>query len=131
MKIMVNGPCGVLENVISIVGFEDLCFLIIDDPELVQDIFDAVGSRLLKYYERSLSYESAGILMGNDDWGFKTQTMLSVDDMRKYVFPWHKKIVDLAHRRNIPAVLHSCGQASEIWDDIIDDIGYDGKHSFA
>ena len=130
MKLMVMGPGGVLENVISLVGYENLCFMLFDDPGLVGDIFDAVGSRLLRYYERSIVYDSVGVLMSNDDWGFNSQTFLSVEDMRKYVFPWHKRIVETAHRHGKPALLHSCGYMNDVMEDIIGVRRYDGKHSF-
>jgi uroporphyrinogen decarboxylase len=130
MKVIVCGPGGVLENVIALVGYDNLCFMLADDPDLVQDIFDAVGSRLLRYYEISAAYESVGALVSNDDWGFNTQTMLSVEDMRKYVFPWHKKIVEAIHSYSKPVILHSCGNLSKVMDDIIDDLKFDCKHSY-
>jgi len=130
MKVKIMGPGGVLENVIALTGYDNLCYLIYDEPELVQQLFDSVGSRLLRHYEKCLEYDCVGVIMSNDDWGFKTQTMLSVEQMRKYVFPWHKKIADLAHKNNRPVLLHSCGYAEEIMDDIIDFIGFDGKHSY-
>jgi len=71
-----------------------------------------------------------GALLVNDDWGFRTQTLLSVADMRKYVFPWHKQIVATAHNAGKPAVLHSCGFANEIMHDIIHDMKFNAKHSF-
>jgi len=130
MKLMVAGPSGVLENVVALCGYENLCIMTYEDPQLVFDIFEKVGSCLLKYYELSIKHKSVGLLMSNDDWGFNTQTMLSPEDMRKYVFPWHKKFVELAHETGIPAVLHSCGNLNEVIDDIIDDLKYDGKHSY-
>ena len=130
MKLMVSGPGGVLENAIMLVGFDNLCIMIYEDEELVQDIFDKVGSILLEYYEICAKYESVGIIMSNDDWGFKTQTMLSPLHLRKYVFPWHKKIVEAAHKNDKPAVLHSCGYANDIMEDIIYDMKFDGKHSY-
>lgn len=130
MKLIVCGPGGVLENVISLVGFENLCFMLADDPALATDIFEAVGSCLVKHYRRAAAYASVGACISNDDWGFKTQTMLSVADMRKYVFPWHVRIVEAIHVAGKPAILHSCGQALEIMEDIITVMRYDGKHSF-
>ena len=130
MKLMCAGPCGLLENVIRIVGYDNLCFMLYDDPDLVRDIFDRAGSILLDYYERCAVYDTVGILMINDDWGFNTQTMLSVDDMRKYVFPWHKKMVEAAHKRGKFAVLHSCGYMGDIMEDIIEDMKFDGRHSY-
>ena len=130
MKFIVHGPNGVLENAMGICGYQGLSYIIADDPKLAQDIFDAVGSRLLRYYEIAATYDSVGALISNDDWGFNTQTMLSPADMRRFVFPWHKRIVAAIHRAGKPAILHACGQLESVMDDIIDDIGYDGKHSF-
>jgi len=130
MKLMLMMPCGVLENVIALTGYDNLCLLLYDNPELAEAIFNRVGESLLKYCEIALNYDTVGLLMSNDDWGFKHQTFLSPADMRKYVFPWHKKYVALAHERKTPAVLHSCGYANDIMDDIIDNMGFDGKHSF-
>lgn len=130
MKLIVYGPGGVLENVISLVGYDNLCYLLADDRELVQEIFDAVGSRLIKYYEICAPFKTVGALISNDDWGFNTQTMLSVEDMRQYVIPWHKKIVGVIHASGKPAILHSCGNLDPIMGDIIDVINYDAKHSY-
>lgn len=130
MKIMMSGPGGVLENVISLMGYENLCVMLYDDPELVEAVFEKVGSTLVDYYTIGAQYDTVGIIMSNDDWGFNTQTMLSPEMMRKYVFPWHKKIVEVAHANGKPAVLHSCGFMSEVMEDIIEDMKYDGKHSY-
>jgi len=130
MKIMVLGIGGVMENLQNLMGYDNLCYAVYEQPELVKAVSDQIGSRVLKYYQNALEYNSVGILMSNDDWGFNTQTFLSPDHMREYVFPWHKKIVELAHNAGIPAVLHSCGNVEDVFEDIIEDIGYDAKHSF-
>ncbi len=130
MRLIVCGPGGVLENVTFLVGYDNMCFMSLDDPELLQEIFDSVGSRLLKYYEICSPFKSVGALISNDDWGFKTQTMLGPKEMRTYVFPWHKKIVNAIHKSKKPAILHSCGNLVEVMDEVIDDMKYDGKHSY-
>ena len=130
MKIMASSPDGLLENVIDIVGYDNLCLMLYDDPELVRDIFDRVGSILLRHYEISASFDTVGILMINDDWGFNSQPMLSPAQMREYAFPWHKKMVEVAHKHGKPAVLHSCGQLESVMEDIIEDMKFDGKHSY-
>ncbi len=130
MKLIIWGPGGVLENVIFLVGFDNLCFMIYDNPQLAEDIFEAVGTRLIRYYELSAKFDTVGALISNDDWGFNTQTLLSPDDLRRYVFPWHKKIVEIIHATEKPVILHSCGNLVSVMDDIIDDLKYDGKHSY-
>jgi len=128
--LMCSGPGGVLENVIGLMGFERMCELLADDPDLVQDVFDKVGSCMLAYYQRVVPHPAVGFLMSNDDWGFKTQTMLSPKQMRRLVFPWHERIVACAHAAGKPAVLHSCGHLAPVMDDVIDGMKYDGKHSY-
>ncbi|XFA98620.1 uroporphyrinogen decarboxylase family protein [Candidatus Izemoplasma sp. B36] len=121
---------GILENVVGIVGYENLCYLQYDDPELMAEIFKNVGSRIYEYYQRVLEYDEVGAIICNDDWGFNTQTMLSPEMLRKHVFPWYKKIVKAAHDKNKPAILHSCGYFEDIIEDIIEDMKFDGRHSY-
>ena len=130
LKVIPWAPGGVLENVIGLVGFERICMMLFDEPMLAGDIFDAVGSRLVRYFELCASCPAAGALMVNDDWGFKTQTMLSPADMRRYVIPWHRRIVRVIHDASKPALLHCCGNLEAVMEDIIEVIGYDAKHSF-
>ena len=130
MKLFVFGPSGVLENASAILGFSNMMMKLYEEPELVKTVVDGVGSRLLRYYELALQVPEVGVIMCNDDWGHKTQTMMSPRHMREYIFPWHKKAVAAAHNAGRPAVLHSCGEHRAIMDDIIGDMGYDGKHSY-
>ena len=130
MKLMIMGPGGVLENAIALVGYENLCFMLHDNEPLAKAVFDRIGSCLVKYYEIAAQHEAVGFLMSNDDWGFNTQLFLSPADMRKYVFPWHKRIAEVSHHSGKPIALHSCGNLEQVMDDVIDDIGFDAKHSF-
>ncbi len=129
MKLIAYGPSGVLENATEILGFETLCLLLADAPDLVACVFDHVGVRLLRYYEIVCQHPAVGACIDNDDWGFKTQTMLSPRQLRQYVFPWHARIVDAIHQAGKPVILHSCGRFDHIIDDITA-IGFDGRHSY-
>jgi uroporphyrinogen decarboxylase len=130
MKLIISGTSGVLETAIDLVGYERLCYMSLEDKNLMGDIFDEIGSRILRYYQICASIDNVGVLLGNDDWGFRSQTMLSPEILKKYVFPWHKRIVDVIHQAGKYAILHSCGNLDAVMDDIIHDMKYDGKHSF-
>jgi len=120
---------GVLENAMWVLGMEGFAYGLVDQPELVRRTVDAVGAVVLDVAERLAAIEGVGALFFGEDMGFKTATMLSPDVLRDYVFPWHRRIVDAAHARGKPILLHSCGNLRSIMDDILD-IGWDGKHSF-
>lgn len=62
--------------------------------------------------------------------GFRTGTLISPEGLRKYILPWHKRWAEMAHQKGIPYFLHSCGNILAIMDDLINDVGIDGKHSF-
>lgn len=130
MKLIIAGPGGLLENLVSLLGYEELCFMLNDDPELLREIADAIGSRLLRYYEMGLQQDGVGAAIVNDDWGFKTQPFLAPQDMREFITPWHRRMVQAIHAAGRPAILHSCGELKLLWDDIIDDLKFDGKHSY-
>jgi uroporphyrinogen decarboxylase len=130
MKVIIIGPGGVLENVVNLVGYESLCLMVFDDPDLVEQVFAEVGTRLVEYYRTAVQYDCVGAVWANDDWGFKTQTMLAPDDMRRYVIPWHARIAEVAHEAGRPSILHSCGCLDSVVEDIIETIKHDGRHSY-
>lgn len=130
MKLIPSCPNGILENVIRLVGYENLCIMRYEDEELFSDIFEYVGSLTKKHILRAMKFDFVGAIMLNDDWGFNTQTMLSPADLRKYVFPWYKEVIAEAHACGKYAILHSCGAYRDIIGDIIDDMKFDARHSY-
>ena len=130
MKFIAYSHDGILENTIGIVGFENMCYMLYDDEELLGDIFFKVGEVIEAYFLECLKYDEVGVILCNDDWGFNSQTMLPPDVLRKYDFPWYKKIVQKVHETGKYAILHSCGYYDDIIDDIIDDMKFDGRHSY-
>jgi len=130
MKLIASNSESVYGGAARLIGYENLCYMLMDDRELVRRVWDEVGSRVLKYNEQVVQYDSVGAVIVNDDWGFNTQTMISPSDMREFVFPWHKKIVETIHKAGKLAILHSCGNLSAVYEDIINDMKYDGKHSY-
>lgn len=125
----IAGSSGILENVMWLLGYEGISYLMVDDPQLVIDMFDAVGSRLVEHNARQAEFDSVGAIVMGEDMGFKTGTLLSPETYREMVFPWHKRLVDEVHDRGKPIILHSCGNLEEVMEDIIG-CGWDAKHSF-
>ena len=130
MKLLVWAPGGVLESLIMLVGYENLCMMLYDDPDLVKAVTDEIGRALIRYYEPAIQADTVGFISYNDDWGFNSQTLISPADLRKYVFPWAKQIVGMCHAYNKPCILHSCGYYNDIIEDIIEDMKFDGRHSY-
>ena len=130
MKLIPYTPDGILENAVRLMGFDNLCFNLHDDPQLVEDVFEQVGSRLVQYYKNVVPFEVVGGCLANDDWGFISNTLISTDDLRRLIFPWYERIVDICHAAGKPVILHSCGYFENIIEDIIEGMRFDGRHSY-
>lgn len=130
MKVIMSTHGGILENTISLLGYQNMCIMLWENPELLKKVIDKIGQIIYRYYDRCLQYDTVGACFTNDDWGFKTQTMISPDDMRKYIIPWHRKFTELIHGQGRYAILHSCGMLWELMEDIVNVVKSDGKHSY-
>ncbi|MGA2762243.1 MAG: uroporphyrinogen decarboxylase family protein [Spirochaetia bacterium] len=121
---------GVYEHVSRLMGFEGLCLGLYDQPDLVQAVVDKIGALIFEYNKYLLELGNLSAVFQGEDFGFNTQTLLPPDIIRKYFLPWHSRYANQAHARRIPYYLHSCGCVDSIMDDLIDQVGIDGKHSF-
>ena len=122
---------GTLENVMNVlVGLEPLSYMLYEQPDLVEAIFNKVGETLYAMSERVIGLPKLAGFFQGDDMGYQSATLISPDHIRKYVLPWHKKIAALAHDNNLIYMLHSCGNLDEIMEDLINDVQIDAKHSF-
>jgi len=121
---------GVYEHVSRLIGYQNLCLMIYDNPELVKAVADRLGELILEYNERLLQLDGLVAVFQGEDFGFNTSTLLPPDVIRQVFLPWHKKYADIVHQAGRLYLLHSCGQISSIMDELIDDVKIDGKHSF-
>ena len=131
MKAIGGVGNGVFECVQDIVGFQELCYIKADDEDLYEALFSGVGDMLVRIWERFLR-ESGDIFCVcrfGDDLGYKTNTLLNADDIRKLIIPQYRKVVDLVHAKGKPFLLHCCGCVFNVMDDIISGARIDAKHS--
>ena len=124
---------GVWEAVTSLMGFIPFSYALYEDPGLVSDLFEKTGRDLLLLVRTILDnvdMAKMGAVVLGDDLGDSHSTLMSPELLRKFVFPWHKKLVDLVHSYDLPFILHSCGNLEAVMDDLIDCVKIDAKHSF-
>lgn len=132
MKIIGGVAGGVFEHLSWMMGLVPLSLALYDTPDLIKAMVEKITAMILNVDRNILDIcgDAFGALRMGDDLGYKTATMLDPKVLREEIFPYQKQIVDLAHERGLPFVLHSCGYLEEIMDDLIDTVGIDAKHSF-
>jgi len=121
---------GVYEHISRLMGYENLCYKLHDDPALIKAVADKLGGLFRIYNSYLLQLDGLSVIFQGEDYGFNTQTLIPPDDIRKYFLPWHKTYAAMCHEKGIPYYLHSCGRVDDIMEDLIEDVKIDGKHSF-
>jgi len=128
MKI-ISGYSGIYENVSFMPGVETLCYLVYDEPDLVGAMFEKIGSLFTEMFRGLADFESMGAVLLADDLGHYGGTFLPPDILREHMLPWYREIADIARSKDIPFILHCCGNVKEIMSELID-TGITAKHSF-
>jgi len=130
MKLFGGCGYGVFESAQDLVGYEYLCIMLFQDPELFRDLFNKIGDLYITLWSKVIEKYSdlfAFFRMG-DDLGFKTSTLMSPETYSQHLFPQYKRIIDLIHNNGKRFLLHCCGNIFTIMDDLIE-LGIDAKHS--
>lgn len=121
---------GDVTHLPSLMGYETLCYALHEQRDLVS----AISRRVAGIYEESIrrlvEFGRAKIVWVADDLGFRSGTLISPDDLREFVLPWHRRAARIAHAAGRPYLIHSCGNLRAIMSDLINDVGIDAKHSF-
>lgn len=128
----IGGPGnGIFECIQDLTGYETLCYIAADDPQLYGDMFRKVGDVLLAIWSHFLTEYSDifVVLRFGDDLGFKSSTLLDPNDIRRHLIPQYRRIIELVHSYNKPFLLHSCGNIFPVMEDLIETAGIDAKHS--
>jgi uroporphyrinogen decarboxylase len=131
MKAIGGVGNGVFECVQDVIGYMNLCYIASDDPDLYEVLFKKVGDVSLAIWKRFLELygDIYCVLRFGDDLGFKSNTLISPDDIRRHIIPQYTRIIALIHSYNKPFLLHSCGCIFEVMPDIISKAKIDAKHS--
>ncbi len=120
----------VWEVVRDLMGFETVCFAMYEEPDLVEAIFEQVGTFAANLMKRLCEYETFGAVYLADDLGYKTGLMMAPTQIEQFVFPWHRRIAEIAHEHDKLLFFHCCGDMYQIIDFYIDELRIDAKHSF-
>ena len=131
MKIVVETTF--FQNFVDVLfGYDGLGIMLHDDPDLVAVAFEKWGEITVDLYKTFMPIDEVGAVFHADDLGFKTNTFLPRHVYRQHLYPWLKKLVEIAHGNNKTFWLHCCGNvyANGTIDDLIDELGIDAFHSF-
>jgi len=107
-------------------GTENALIAMMEEPELMCDMFDTYLDRCEKLFSRiwDAGYHFDEVCWP-DDMGYKGTTFFSPEMYRKLVKPFHARAAKWGHDRGAYVRLHSCGNITSLVPDIVD-AGIDG-----
>ena len=102
--LLLNGIGGYM-YLRSLVGPEEICYLFLDNPDLVHrmmqawlELFDAVAARA----QRTLAID--GVFLA-EDIAYNHGLLISPEMVREFLFPYYRQLLDNVRRRQQPDVM--------------------------
>ncbi len=119
--------CEPHETIWRIMGTENVLFKLGEDPDRMASIIERLGDFLVGIVEGQIA-AAAGKLSGLYIWGdvaYDKGMFFSPDYWRRAYKPPLKRICDAAHAAGLKTIYHGCGNASPVFEDMIE-AGVDG-----
>lgn len=110
-----------------LMGAEVFFFSLIENELLIERMFDQVGIIQFEVFKKVIEFDTVGAVLMPDDIAHNLGLFISPKYLRKYLFPWYKKIGDVCRERGLPYIYHSDGNLWEVMEDIID-VGFVALH---
>jgi uroporphyrinogen decarboxylase len=118
----------VFERAWSLRGMENILVDMIEEPDFVNQLLDAIVDYNLKIINLALEFEIDGILFG-DDWGQQSGLIMGPEMWRKFIKPQMARMYSAVKKKSRFVLQHSCGDIHEIFPDVIE-IGLDVYQTF-
>ncbi len=90
------------------------------DEELAGAIINKIGDIQFQTFLRVTEHPCVGAVLNPDDIAFNTGLLVHPKYLRKYLFPWYKKMGKICREKGIGFIFHSDGDCTEVMDDLID-----------
>ena len=126
MKI-ISGVGGIFTRVWRIMGFDTFCYALVDQPDLVAELFRRVGETQLNVFRTIVNMESIGAMWYGDDLAYYSGTMVSPQILRTHLFPYMEEMGAICRERKLPFILHSDGNLWQVLPDLLA-CGLNGLH---
>jgi len=110
----------IFATVTRLMGFQNFCEKLIEEPDLVARVFDKVGQFQLAVFEKVVAMDAVGATVHHDDVAYASGPMVSPVQLRKYLWPWYKEMCRISREKGKPIVYHSDGNVNRVLDDIVE-----------
>jgi len=120
-RFFICAGAGVFEHMHLVCGHENMLAGMALDPDWIRDMAETYTELMITTQE--MLFEKEGLPDGMffyEDLGFKDKPFMSPKMFREILQPSLAKIIDHAHSKDLPFILHSCGFVEPLLPDMID-----------
>ena len=107
-----------------LVGFEDFFAMAYTDEEFIELMMDKCLDYYMKVIEVALDNDLTFLFLG-DDIAYGQGVFMNPEKFKEMWLPRYKKMVNMAKQAGVPVMFHSCGNITNIFDDVIMELGVD------
>jgi len=90
------------------------------NEELIAVILEKIGKIQYETFLRVIEHPCVGAVLHPDDIAHNTGLLVNPRHLKKYVFPWYKKMGDVCREKGLGHIFHSDGDCMEALDDLIE-----------
>jgi len=123
---VLGGVTGPLTVTWFLMGYENLCMKLYDDPEFLEELVEITVDFAVKAINR-MAKAGVDAMIVSDDYGASAQGLLRPAQFKAIYKPGLKKIVDSIKANNLPVFLHCCGRVYDYLDDLVE-VGFEAYH---
>jgi uroporphyrinogen decarboxylase len=109
------GIDGPLTKVWMLMGTEELMMQMCTEPDFIKDLLKEMTDYLIEL-SKNILREKPDIFHISEDLGASAASLISPKMYREFLLPLHEKLMDVI---DIPVFLHSCGQITNLLDDLV------------
>ena len=113
-KFMFFTATGPFETARNFIDAKEVYIKLMDEPELIVDIFDTTTDLIIGSYKeiKSEGIEVDGFHLG-DDIAYKNGMLFSPKTYKRLLFPCHKRLCDFFKSEGLPVMYHTDGKLDE------------------
>ena len=115
---LLGGVQGPLTTAWLVMGYENICYALHDDPGLVAEVFRISNDFFLEAARRSVAAGCVGIWV-SEDLGDSDRGLFRPEDWRRHMAAPLAELVSSIADLGVPVLLHSCGCIRAFLDDLV------------
>jgi uroporphyrinogen decarboxylase len=114
-------PIGfsLFERAWTLRGMENLLIDMVESPEFVHELLDAICEFNLEVIGRALRFDLDGFIFG-DDWGQQHGLIMGAPHWHEFIRPRVQRMYGAVRDAGKDVFIHSCGDVDELFDDLIE-----------